>query len=207
MKSIAIVISSATGHTKRIAEYMANRMDRCELVAEIHYVSGTSPLSDAGLKSYDAVVVGCPVYLGDFPQLLVDWAWDHQDVLNAMPSGLFTVSLNAADPRAKAREIDDKVLRAFLDQTDYRPRFVASLGGALEYTQYGFFKRCILQGISASAGGPTDTSRDYDLTNWKEVERFVQAFYSQNMESEFATVNRLPKLPHPTQPMALPRVA
>jgi menaquinone-dependent protoporphyrinogen oxidase len=207
MKRIAIIISSSSGHTRRIAEYAANQLDRHDAVIDVFNVSHNSGPTAAQLGGYDAVMVGCPVYLGDFPEQLIDWTWEHRETINSMPSALFTVSLNAADPRPKARDIDDRVLRNFLEYTDYRPRFVASLAGALEYTQYGFFKRCVLQGISAASGGPTDTSRDFDLTNWTEVARFVQAFHSQDISSEFATVNRLPVAPQPSWPMALSRVA
>jgi menaquinone-dependent protoporphyrinogen oxidase len=207
MQTIAIIVSSDCGHTKRIADYMANQLDRHEYEVEIFSLSTRPALTSAELVKFDRVIIGCSVYLGDFPQVLVDWIWDRHDLLNSMPCGLFTVSLNAADPRPKAREVDDKVLNNFMQQTSIKPRFVASMGGALEYTQYGFFKRCVLQGVSAAAGGPTDTSRDFDLTNWNDVERFVQAFHAQDMSSEYATINRLPQTPRPTWPMALHQVA
>jgi menaquinone-dependent protoporphyrinogen oxidase len=207
MKTIAIVTSSDCGHTTRIAQYIANQLDRFDLEAEIFNLSRDTTCTSSELVAFDGVLIGCPVYLGDFSQLLVDWTWDRHDLINRMPSALFTVSLNAADPRPKAREVDDRVLHSFMDQTNIEPRFVASLGGALEFTQYGFFKRCILQGVSAAAGGPTDTSRDFDLTNWNDVQRFVRAFHYQDMGSDFATVNRLPHTHQPNWPMALPRVA
>ena len=207
MKRIAIVIPAENGHTTRIANQRASQLNRLDATVDLVNVASQDGLSASDLAQYDAVIVGCPVYLGDFPQLLMDWTWEHRDQLNMMPSAFFTVSLNAADPRPKARAIDDKVLRNYLVQTDFRPRFVASVGGALEYTRYGFFKRCVLQGVSAAAGGPTDTSRDFDLTNWADVAQFVSAFFEQDMTSDYATVNRLPVAPHPVWPIGLPRVA
>jgi hypothetical protein len=40
-----------------------------------------------------------------------------------------------------------------------------------------------------------------------EVERFIQAFYFQDMNSEFATINRLPVAPFPGWPVGFPRIA
>jgi len=207
MKRIAIVISTQSGHTHKIAKFMADQLGRVDVELDIFNVELECAPSSSQLKAYDAVIVGSPVYLGDFSQRLLDWSWEHRNQLNTIPSGLFTVSLNAADSRPKARPVDDKVLRNFIDQTDFHPRFVASMAGALAYTQYGFFKKCVLQGISAAAGGPTDTSRDFDLTNWEEVTEFAQAFQSQDMGSGFATINRLPITPQPLWPVGLPRVA
>jgi menaquinone-dependent protoporphyrinogen oxidase len=51
---------------------------------------------------------------------------------------------------------------------------VATLGGALRYTQYGFLKRFLMKQISRRHNGPTDTSRDYEFTDWQRVDRFVE---------------------------------
>jgi menaquinone-dependent protoporphyrinogen oxidase len=207
MKRIAIVISTQSGHTKKVAEFLADQLIGKGIDFDLFNVELGQTPSAKKLKSYDAVVIGCPVYLGDFSQRLLDWTWDHREDLSELRCGLFTVSMNAADPRSKAREVDDKVLKNFLRQTDFHPRFVASFAGALAYTKYNFFKRCVLQGISAAAGGPTDTSQDYELTNWDEVSRFMAAFEAQDMDSDFATINRFPNSPQPLFPVRMPRVA
>ena len=49
----------------------------------------------------------------------------------------------------------------------------ASLAGRLAYTQYGFVKRWIMWGIARREGGSTDTTRDHDYTDWREVARFA----------------------------------
>jgi menaquinone-dependent protoporphyrinogen oxidase len=46
----------------------------------------------------------------------------------------------------------------------------------LLYTRYGVLKRWAMRRIVAKAGGDTDTSRDYEYTNWDEVVRFARAF-------------------------------
>lgn len=207
MNRIALVISSQGGHTACIATRIGDRLAASGQELRIFNVALGDYPTAADLKEFEAVIVGCPVYLGDFSPQLVDWTWELRAQLKLMPTALFTVSLNTADPRPKARQVDDKVLRNFIDETDLRPRFVASFAGALKYTQYGFFKRCVLQGISAAAGGPTDTTRDFDLTDWTAVLRFAEAFFKQDMRSEFATVNRLPISPRPLRPIAQPWAA
>ncbi len=207
MKRIAVVFSTQSGHTRKISERVAELFRAKEIDVELFDLAQDEAPSAETLQEFEAVVLGCPVNLGDFSPLLVDWTWDCREALSQIPSGLITVSLNAADPRPKARAVDDKVLRNFIDETDLRPRFVASVAGALQYTQYGFFKRCVLQGVSAACGGPTDTSRDFDLTKWADVDAFAEAFLAQDLSSDFATVNRLPIAPLPSWPMGQRQMA
>jgi menaquinone-dependent protoporphyrinogen oxidase len=44
--------------------------------------------------------------------------------------------------------------------------------GALSYSQYKPLKRLVVRALAAVAGHDTDTSRDYEYTDWQAVERF-----------------------------------
>ena len=50
------------------------------------------------------------------------------------------------------------------------------VAGALEYSKYNPLKRWIMKRIAAKAGGGTDTSRDYDYTDWDDLQQFAEAF-------------------------------
>jgi menaquinone-dependent protoporphyrinogen oxidase len=50
------------------------------------------------------------------------------------------------------------------------------IGGAMAYTKYGPLLRWIMKQIAKRNGGPTDTSRDHEMTDWVQVERFVDRF-------------------------------
>ena len=47
---------------------------------------------------------------------------------------------------------------------------------ALLYRQYNFFMRWVMKRIAAKAGGDTDTSRDYEYTDWNDVRAFAGQF-------------------------------
>ena len=64
----------------------------------------------------------------------------------------------------------------FLEQAQWRPDHVELIAGALLYTKYNFLKRFLMRRISGSEGGDTDTSRDYEYTDWAAVERFAEMF-------------------------------
>ena len=44
------------------------------------------------------------------------------------------------------------------------------------YSRYGTLERFVMKRIAKRAGGGTDTSRDYEYTDWDEVASFATAF-------------------------------
>lgn len=44
----------------------------------------------------------------------------------------------------------------------------------MAYTKYGFVLRWITKIISRRRGGPTDTTRDHDMTDWEAVDQFAK---------------------------------
>ena len=53
------------------------------------------------------------------------------------------------------------------------------VAGALLYTRYNFLVRFVMRQITKAEGGDTDTSRDYEYTDWDAVDRFAEAFARQ----------------------------
>jgi menaquinone-dependent protoporphyrinogen oxidase len=54
------------------------------------------------------------------------------------------------------------------------PARIVSVAGRLAYREYGFFIRWVMKRIAKKEGAPTDTSRDYELTNWEEVDALAR---------------------------------
>jgi menaquinone-dependent protoporphyrinogen oxidase len=99
-----------------------------------------------------------------------------------MPNAFISVTLSEAGverieatTEERARFIADvqKVLEAFFEQTGWRPQRVKPVAGALLYTKYNFLIRFIVKQIARKAGGDTDTSRDYEYTDWPALDRFA----------------------------------
>jgi menaquinone-dependent protoporphyrinogen oxidase len=61
-------------------------------------------------------------------------------------------------------------------ETGWHPRRVELVAGALPYTRYNFLVRFVMRRISRKEGGDTDTSRDYEYTDWAAVDRFAAEF-------------------------------
>lgn len=192
MKHIALIYSSKYGQTRKIATFMRDR-----LLSEGFKVS-LDCIDDGHTQKLsplvDAVIVGAPVYREKFSKPLLSWINSRSADLAKRPSAFYSVSLNAADERVECRVGDQRVLTRFLDRVNWEPTFVASFAGAIKFTQYNWFIRFILKRISASAGGPTDTTKDHELTDWRIIEKFLKDFTHGEINSPFLTSRVLPKL-------------
>jgi menaquinone-dependent protoporphyrinogen oxidase len=167
MARILVVYGTAYGQTERIARRIVD-----QLTAHGHGVcmyKGDNLPANLVFDEYDGIVVAASVIRGRHQRYIRDFVRRYSNRLGAVPSAFVSVSASAKDSPQQARECVD----TFLRQTGWRPTFIQSFAGALAYTQYGWFLRWIMKRISRRRGGPTDTSRDYDMTDWDAVDRFA----------------------------------
>jgi menaquinone-dependent protoporphyrinogen oxidase len=54
------------------------------------------------------------------------------------------------------------------------PPRVKPVAGALLSTKYNFLIRFVMRRIAKKAGAETDTSRDYEYTDWVALDHFVE---------------------------------
>jgi menaquinone-dependent protoporphyrinogen oxidase len=164
---ILIVYGTTYGQTEKIVR----RIDR-ELAKQGHDVSvfqGDQLPPELSLGVHAAVLIAASLIAGKHQRYIREFVRRHADQLNAVPSAFISVSASAADSPDLARAGAE----SFLRQTSWHPMFVQCFAGSLAYTQYRWWLRWIMKHISRSHGGPTDTSRDHELTDWEAVDRFA----------------------------------
>jgi menaquinone-dependent protoporphyrinogen oxidase len=159
MHDALVLYASVEGQTASIAERIAAR-----LRANGHRVEVTPATPDLELSRYRGVIVGASVHYGRHPAWLARLLRRHD--LRGARSAFFSVSLGAKEEYATR----------FLRRARWKPDRVAVFAGALAYSKYGPLKRRIVRAFAALAGHDTDTSRDYEYTDWAAVERFAAAF-------------------------------
>ena len=176
MARMLIVFSSSHGQTARIAERI-----RIVLRAAGHDVdersAGASGIA-AAIRDSDAVILGGSVHRGEHSRALEKIARDNAAAISARPNAFFSVSLSAAGTPKQVEEARRCVDR-FTARTGWHPAGVALFAGALPYSKYNPVLRFVMRLIVRMAHGDTDTSRDYDYTDWTEVERFASEFGSR----------------------------
>jgi menaquinone-dependent protoporphyrinogen oxidase len=170
MARVLILYATTEGHTARVAERIAQRLRDKGHRVESQRADASATRLD--LERYETVIVGAPVHYGRHPGHLRSLLRKHRAALAARPGAFFSVSLSAGGPGAKPQAAR-RYVETFLRQVGWQPQLTAAIGGALQYSRYGAFKRLLVVVFVGRAGGDTDTSRDYEYTDWDAVDRFA----------------------------------
>ena len=170
MSSILIVHSSFDGQTERVAVRIAEVLGRLGHQVEVRPVDTHPPVG-----SFDAVIVGGAVRIGTYARALRTWTREMEPALRTRPNAFFSVCLSAAGPHANLEEAQ-RCVDKFKAQAEWEPHETRIFGGALPYRRYNMALRLMMRFIVSRAGGDTDTSRNYEYTDWDAVEGFAQGF-------------------------------
>ena len=173
MASVLVGYGTGEGQTATVAARLAETIG--ERGHDVTTVDLGSTPEERSLEGFDAALLGSSVHVGTHHSRVQEFVAANREGLRTRPTGFFQLSLSSAvdDPerRAAAEYVDD-----FLEATDWRPDRIGLFGGALRYSKYGFLKRLLMKRIAKGATGDVDTSRDYEYTDWAEVEAFAAAF-------------------------------
>ncbi|HZR11519.1 MAG TPA: flavodoxin domain-containing protein [Myxococcales bacterium] len=184
MARVLVVYGSTDGQTRRIAERMAAVLVSQGLEAEI--VDSAKAPADLAPGDFDAALVLGSVRMGKHQQALADFVGKFRVELDAIPNAFISVSLSAGRNKPSAQREVAKTFQHFIDRTGWRPNAQVAVAGALPYSRYSLRIRLVMKFISWMTGGDTDTSRDYEYTDWESVEDFARRFASALVQAPLA---------------------
>jgi menaquinone-dependent protoporphyrinogen oxidase len=170
---ILVAYSTVEGHTAKIARWIADTIEKAGHKAEI------ADLAQPGfslLGRQDAVILCAPIHAGRYPPSMVRFLQNWRSALADKPSALVTVSLAIASRNPGEHKEAEGFPRMLKQETGYEPAMVHHAAGALKFLEYDFFKRWMLRRMSAKEGGPVDTAKDHELTDWAALDVFVLNF-------------------------------
>lgn len=173
-RKILIVYGTTHGQTAKIAHRMA---DLLTAIGDAVTIADVRSLPrNVALRDFAGVLVGSPVSFNRHKYHVRRFVMANRDALNAMPCAFFSVSGAAAGASEDDREQARRYVNAFLRKTGWRPPLTEAIAGAFAYTRYNPLLRWLAKGAATRVGGPTDTSRDHELTDWNQVRHFVENF-------------------------------
>lgn len=176
MSNILMVYGSTHGQTGKIVQRLADR-----LTTDGHRVTvwkGDAMPGGAIPEGTDLVLVAGSVTYGRYQPCVVEFVRAYRGELNRLPTVFLSVCGVLIGTTPDATAMADGYIRRFVKHTGWQPRLTRSFPGALAYTRYTRLTRWIMKLISARTGRPTDTSRDWDCTNWGEIDRFAMELES-----------------------------
>ena len=169
MAHVLVAYATTEGQTEKVARRIAGELEAAGHDADLADLGDAAP--DAA--DYDGVIVGASVHRSEFQRTVTRFVEANREALSAHPSAFFFLSLTAADDADESRAAVTELGEAMEAETGWHPDEVAAFAGALKYREYGPIKRFVMKRIAGKYGGGTDTSRDYEYTDWDEVAAFA----------------------------------
>jgi menaquinone-dependent protoporphyrinogen oxidase len=168
LSNVLLLYFSVYGQTRKICERLKADLAASGVNAEL------APLTEppADLDRYDAIVIGASIRHGKHNPAVFDFIAQHRALLDAKPSGFFSVNLVARKP-AKNTPQTNPYVKAFVSSTPWTPRLLGVFGGNLDYQRYKPFDRAAIRFIMWITRGPTDPHTNVEFTDWDAVRRFA----------------------------------
>ena len=178
-KRVAVFYATREGHTQRIADRIAADLRILGFDVDLLAIRHRLHFS---LSNYSAAVLAASVHGGSHEKEIVHFVKDHREELERITTAFLSITLSEAGAEMPDKTpvehaqfaLDvDRMFGKFFDETQWLPTHWMPVAGALLYTQYNFLVRLIMRRIARKSGAATDTSRDYDYTDWVGLDRFV----------------------------------
>jgi menaquinone-dependent protoporphyrinogen oxidase len=179
MARILVIYATKEGQSEKIARRVATAIEDHGHEAELIDIEHARPPED--VERYRAVVVCAPIHARGYPRSILRFARDHREQLERVPSAFLSIGLAVASRTHDGRAQTLPIVEDFVKKSGWRPQRVELVAGALPYSKYNFLVRYVMRRISEKEGGDTDTSRDYEYTDWKALDRFA-AEWSETIE-------------------------
>jgi menaquinone-dependent protoporphyrinogen oxidase len=171
MKAL-IAYGSTEGHTRDLCDFVRRALAGHGAAVTVVEAGPDAP----GPEGFDLCFVAASVHVGRYQSPVTDYAARHCAALAAGRSGFISVSLSAAGENPDDWAGLEQCLARFVSETGWTPTAIHHAAGAIRYSHYDFFKRLALKYIAGKRGRDTVTTRDYDLTDYDALRRFVLGF-------------------------------
>ena len=178
--TVLVAYATREGQTRRIAEYVAMTLRECGAQADLIDVAHLPAHLD--VAAHAAAILAASVHLGKHEREMVAFVRKHREELLMMPTAFLSVSGGQAtveraetpvDVRAKTAEDVKANIDRFEKETGWYPDHAHPVAGAIRYSHYNPLVKFVIRRMMKKGGGPTDTSRDWEYTDYHALEGFV----------------------------------
>ena len=170
MPRALIVYGTTHGQTAKIAHAMADDF-RTEGWHVTVVEGGVGP--ELRPRDFDRVVVAASIHIGNYQRSVKRWVRRNLSALNGMQTAFVSVCMGVVERNPDARREVRAIPERFFAQSGWRPTATKDVAGAVPYTRYNWLTKLIIKRIAAKAGGATDTTRDFEYTDWADLRSFV----------------------------------
>jgi menaquinone-dependent protoporphyrinogen oxidase len=178
----AVFFATREGQARRVAEHISDTLRDRGVTSDLFDVRDLRVAID--WMAYETAFVVASVHLGRHEKEMVRFVRAQRPKLERIGAAFVSLSLSqagaqderhSADDRRRASADVERMIDVFVADTGWRPARVLPAAGALAYRRYNPLVRLVMKRIARANGAPTDTSRNYELTDWAAIDRFVDA--------------------------------
>ena len=177
----AVFYATREGQARRVAERVAADLRTQGLDVDLFDVRTVH--DRISWQAYRTIFLVASVHLGRHEREMRRFVTKYRHELEATGAALLSLSLSQAGAQDQAAPPDRRrqacadvrrMINAFgryrLDAGAYAP----GRGTRCAYTKYNFFVKLAMKQIARHNGASTDTSRDWEFTDWQAVDGFVR---------------------------------
>jgi len=177
----AVFYATREGQAQRVASRIADDLRARHAVVDAYNVKALDIPVD--WSRYTAAFVVASVHAGHHEPEMIAFVRRFRHELERLSAPFLSLTLSEAgaedsgapaERREQARADAQRMIDVFVDETGWRPARTLRVAGALAYSRYNFFIRIIMKRIARKAGFESNTSRDYEFTDWPALDRFVE---------------------------------
>jgi menaquinone-dependent protoporphyrinogen oxidase len=179
----AVFYATREGQSEIVAQRVASDLRSRAIEADVINVKDIRGHID--WHAYDAAFVVASVHAGRHEKEMIEFVKREKRELEALNAAFLSLTLSQAGAeldtntpaqREQAHADALRMVAEFADETGWRFEHSLTVAGALVYSKYNFLVKWIMKRIAHKAGFDGPTSCDYEFTNWRTVDRFVEEF-------------------------------
>lgn len=170
-----IVYATTEGHTRKVAEHVADRLHALGQCVALH--DATDEMPDVELSSIDAAFIAASLHEGRYQPGITTFVSRRREDLLPINGVFLPVSLSAASSDADDRAALNQSVHQFVADTGWQPQYLHHVMGALAVTKADFFRRWSMKLIMDNAR-PLKGS-GIELTDWIALTDVVDNLVSQ----------------------------
>ncbi len=170
--NIMIIYASIEGQTAKIAAHLRDQLSTAGHIVSLFDTADR--MAHVDLDGIDKIILAAPVHERRHPpnfELLLNAS---SDALEALPSLMLSISLNAAfvDGREEAEDyIQEMVMR-----TGFKPTQSAIVAGAVKTGSYDYFATEVVRHVLLGDRPYDPNDGDREFTDWDALDQTVTAF-------------------------------
>ena len=167
---LLILYSTVDGHTKDICNYIFNKLKGRKKIS----ITSIEDSSDYDLTDFDDIVIGASVRYGYHRKNVYKFIQQNIDTLEKVNTAFFSLNLTARKPEKSTPETNPYVIK-FLKKVQWEPTVKEVFAGRLDYPSLDTLNKLAILFIMFITNGPKDTSKTYELTDWKKVDSLIKS--------------------------------